>query len=934
MQDDPVYDAPNTPTGRQPPHKCSLTKIFLVRKSATSQRKVLSIRVPDDSDPSFVQDFPILEESDSTAFSLEGSSVTFEDLFHLISFYCVSRDILPFTLKLPQAIASARSHKKLKTISHLGIEFWNSALNVRDTPPADPPEDLGHGAWPQELGSPGWPEPPLRSGPLQTRCPTEVCLTGPGGALAFLNPLFEAQESCAGRRGQFKRSFKVRVSTETSSPLSPPSQPPPPIPASAGARCPQPSWAPSSDSDEAPHTPPRPPVAPPRLKKKLRAAAAGVGVGTGAGGFGAEGRGDAVRGRGGGEGRRGEIGEGGGGVAVEGGGGVRVGGGREGGGGGEGRVVGEELLGADLAGYQVPAPSPELSPVRSFAGPSLGRSCAPSPDPTSANSPHRASFSAPSSPDPSSSPTSAPCPDPSSALLSCPSSSSSDPTPGPSSAASSAPSSPLHSAHHRGLALTLIHPQLSEQSCSSEDEGLGQLLGDHPPLLQHLPSQSLSSLEGEEDEEEEQDPDDRQRPPSWTQTTLRGVGWMMRGPLRKVLSSLGRPERRLVRAVEERSRDGGTYFGGLVQDYLCLVREGRAGHTSGTELLQSVRQFMSHMKALLVDSSELDSAHEALVEEAERDRLLESAMHKCVLKPLKPSLYSSLRQFHAADGSLEQLRDNLRRVRKGGPQGMGVRASLPDLGTLEKIRLKFGLMQKTYSPVKKVYLLLHVCKLIYERLRTPQGEPCGADEFLPALSYVVAQCDLPDLALELEYMMELLDQSELMGEGGYYLISFYTSMFELQNYHLNQPMVGMSREIRHSLKRWHKRRQTCEPLPSISDFQNFLRVAYEDPNHGCTAKTLVVRPTDTVADLCCLCAKKFNVSEPAAHGLYLVEDDSCRPLPSDSHPQLIKAELRTQEGPGHQYCFVYGRVQQRSPARAHRQLRRDNAFDLEDVPPL
>ncbi|XP_059811317.1 ras and Rab interactor 2-like [Hypanus sabinus] len=218
---------------------------------------------------------------------------------------------------------------------------------------------------------------------------------------------------------------------------------------------------------------------------------------------------------------------------------------------------------------------------------------------------------------------------------------------------------------------------------------------------------------------------------------------------------------------------------------------------------------------------------------------------------------------------------------------------------------------------------------------TPRaGGPCGADEFLPALSYVVAQCDLPELALELEYMMELLDQPELMGEGGYYLISFYTSMFELQNYHLNQPVVGMSHEIRHSLKQWHKRRKTCKPLPSISDFQNLLRVAYEDPSHGCTAKTLVVQPTDTVADLCRLCAEKFNVSEPATHGLYLVEDDSCRPLPSDSHPQLIKAELRIQEGPGHQYCFVYGRLQQSSPAQAHRQLRRDNAFDLEDVPPL
>ncbi|XP_051900908.1 ras and Rab interactor 2-like [Pristis pectinata] len=831
MQDDPVYDAPDTPPSQQPVHKPSLSKVsvldrlifthsvwlqlsmnsatslhilqrenpgmFLVRKSATSQRKVLSVRVADDSDPSFVQDFPIIEDSGNTAFSLEGSTVVFEDLFHLISFYCVTRDILPFTLKLPQAIASARSHKQLKTISHLGIEFWNSTLNVRDRQPTDPPEDLGS-ASPQEPGSPqgteagsgrvGEPLPPPPFGPLRTRTPGEVCAPAPNGALCFFNPLFAQQDPSGGKRGQFKRSFKVRVSTETSSPLSPPSQPPPPIPRPpdtplAGTPCP--GKVPSTNSDEASYQLPRTPVAPPRLKKKLRAA----------GGQGSE-------------------------------------------------------------GYRVPAPSSGLEP---------------------------------------------------------------DPG-GPSRR-------PLTKAQ-----------RLSDLSHSSDDEGLGQLLGSPLPLIRDLTSQSLSSLEEEEEGEEarEEEEDHRQHPPSRSQGGHR-VGWVIRGPIRKVtkvLSSFGSPERKLVRAVEERARDRGTYFGGLVQDYLGLMRQGKGQHASSSELLQSVRQFMSHMKMVLLHSSELDPTVEALVEEQERDRLLESAMHKSVLKPLRQLLYSSLQQFHTADGSLEQLKDNLCRVRKAGAQGLGVRASLPDLGTLEKIKLKFGLMQKTYSPVKKVHLLLHVCKLIYERLRTPQGEPYGADEFLPALSYVVAQCDLPELSLEVEYMMELLDQSELMGEGGYYLISLYTSMFELQNYHVNQPTIGIKSEIRHSLKQWHKRRRTCEAMPSVSDFQNFLRVAYEDPNHGCTAKTLVARPSDTAADLCRLCAEKFKVAEPSTHGLYLVVDDSCRPLPSDSHPQRIKAELKTQEEPGYYYYFVYGPVQQEAPTRAHRKLQRDNAVDLEDVPPL
>ena len=46
-----------------------------------------------------------------------------------------------------------------------------------------------------------------------------------------------------------------------------------------------------------------------------------------------------------------------------------------------------------------------------------------------------------------------------------------------------------------------------------------------------------------------------------------------------------------------------------------------------------------------------------------------------------------------------------------------------------------------------------------------QGRMYGADDFLPVLTYVVAQCDMLELDAEIEYMMELLDPSLLHGEG-------------------------------------------------------------------------------------------------------------------------------------------------------------------------
>lgn len=47
------------------------------------------------------------------------------------------------------------------------------------------------------------------------------------------------------------------------------------------------------------------------------------------------------------------------------------------------------------------------------------------------------------------------------------------------------------------------------------------------------------------------------------------------------------------------------------------------------------------------------------------------------------------------------------------------------------------------------------------------GRLYGADDFLPVLTYVLAQCDMLELDTEIEYMMELLDPSLLHGEGNY-----------------------------------------------------------------------------------------------------------------------------------------------------------------------
>uniref|UniRef100_A0A8D0H2C3 Ras and Rab interactor 3 n=1 Tax=Sphenodon punctatus TaxID=8508 RepID=A0A8D0H2C3_SPHPU len=93
--------------------------VFLVRREENLKNMVLSVHFPAQNGTSEVQEYNIKEEK--SLLYLEGSVLVFEDIFKLVAFYCVSRDLLPFTLRLPQAILEANSSPDLETISGLGI---------------------------------------------------------------------------------------------------------------------------------------------------------------------------------------------------------------------------------------------------------------------------------------------------------------------------------------------------------------------------------------------------------------------------------------------------------------------------------------------------------------------------------------------------------------------------------------------------------------------------------------------------------------------------------------------------------------------------------------------------------------------------------------------------------------------------------------------
>lgn len=773
--------------------------IFLVRKSTKMQKKVLSLRLPCEFGTP-LKEFAIKEST--YTFSLEGSGISFADLFRLIAFYCISRDVLPFTLKLPYAISTAKTEAQLEELAQLGLNFWSSPADNK--PPNPPPP---HRPPSTEGVCPASRQLCLINGvhSIKTRTPSELECSQTNGALCFINPLFlkvHSQDLGGGPKRPCTRTPNANGTAER--PRSPPPRPPPPAINSLHTS-PQLSGTetPASMPETVNHhkhgnvallgTKPTP-IPPPRLKKQASFLQAG---------------------------------------------------------GGGAKTLTSSQPGGDGDPELLLRPQEE-------------------PEPSAAGSPGGAP----------------PAEAPGDCTRAQPACSESRP--------------PWHGGGRQRLSDMSI-------STSSSDS----LEFDRSMPLFGYEADTNSSLE--EDYEEESD-QETMAPPIKSKKKRNSsfvLPKLFKSQLRKmsgVFSSFMTPEKRMVRRISELSRDKCTYFGCLVQDYVSFLQENKECHVSSTDLLQTIRQFMTQVKNYLSQSSELDPPIESLIPEDQIDVVLEKAMHKCILKPLKGHVEAMLKDFHVADGSWKQLKENLQLVRQRNPQELGVFAPTPDIVDVEKIKVKFMTMQKMYSPEKKVMLLLRVCKLIYTVMESNSGRMYGADDFLPVLTYVIAQCDMLELDTEIEYMMELLDPSLLHGEGGYYLTSAYGALSLIKNFQEEQAARLLSSETRDTLRQWHKRRTTNRTIPSVDDFQNYLRVAFQEVNSGCTGKTLLVRPYVTTEDVCQLCAEKFKVADPEEYRLFLFVDETWQQLAEDTYPQKIKAELHSRPQP-HIFHFVYKRVQ-------------------------
>ncbi|XP_059376590.1 ras and Rab interactor 3 [Carassius carassius] len=856
--------------------------IFLVRRDASQKTMILAVHLPDQLGEPHVKELPIKEEK--SLLYLEGSVLVFENIFKLIAFYCVSRDILPFPLKLPQVIQKVAKYEDMEVISSLGSEFWNSALNsheeveniagscgaldrqgqsssceiqisigsdrlwyvnpifIEECSNSFPPTSSAPVLRTQSLNTPVQ-APPIykRPPPLRPRppsapdCSQNNALAKPskGEFVAVLSsppPSVQKREGsdceCADREQE--RQGTPAPSTEREKPAV--------LRPAQGKEGKQLS---NTSSHRAPPIPIRRRLSEKQASEEPTQQEVHTSTSTEA---------------------KDNISD----VPVA-----------------SLICLDDSMEERDKPMYpetqQFHEAPVEESKVTNGA-PVVTLEVSPQPKRPNAPvaPPRKKRFSQNLTGQVSQSFVNSLTPIPQESTSTVPLKSSSP--------------SPIH----HSLCIDAGHPKVSDVSLYSPDGGAPP---DHD-------SYSTSSTEEEVDNNMATSPAMKRTPTIMLDRAKLRLSMVSMANLSNVLTGFMNADRKLQKRIVELSRDGNTYFGNLVKDYRAFTLDTMRKHTSSTEMLQEIRQMITQLKSYLIQSAELQNLQEAAgYSEEKLEIIIEAALCKSVLKPLREAVYNGLKDIHSRAGNLKKLKENQQVVQGTTTTDLGVTTSVPETAVMEKIQTKLGNLHQEYSPQKKIDLLLKTCKIIYESMSVGcPGKAHGADDLLPVLMYVLARCNISALLLDVEYMMELMDPALQLGEGSYYLTTTYGALEHIKNFDKQAVTRHLSLEIQDSIHRWERRRTLNKARASRSSVQDFINVSFLEA--GSNTKTLGLRPNTNAKDLCNQCADKFEVLDPESYCLSVLVDGHYKPLAPEEFPLTIKSTLHHSE-PRKEYYFVY-----------------------------
>lgn len=416
-----------------------------------------------------------------------------------------------------------------------------------------------------------------------------------------------------------------------------------------------------------------------------------------------------------------------------------------------------------------------------------------------------------------------------------------------------------------------------------------------PPSLE-LDSLSISSIE---EEQEIQTPSPTPHHPSAHRLADKVIHRL--SAVGQALGGLVCQKKRLINRVQELSERRSGAFAEAVKGFaeMTLKKGADPGGVTGSEFLQEVRSSLTSLRETLLDYPEIQAILDGITDlnDSEIDSLVELSLHKVALKPVSTHLYSCIYISRTNDGSLEGLQNNLRVLEENGVKELGGSAGVgvPDSVTLERIQQRWASMHEAYSPNKKVQILLKVCKSIYHSMNAnaTSGVVFGADDFLPCLTWVLLRSEVVTLQQDTDYMMELLDPTQLQGEGGYYLTTLYASLYYISSFRPRLAARQLSVEAQHSLNQWHRRRTLhCNQSRRSKNRRTIRRQVCRDRGSQ-DSETETGSKGESKKEKDCVDVESQQQTESSTNALQTLREETAK---GQQQQTLLEQEMRTKEG--------------------------------------